>query len=65
MDKRLPRENSCLFVMGLILSLAFAASSHMVVYITTAVIFLICLTFIRFYLRQHKASQDPHEIYFI
>lgn len=58
-------KTAVLFVMGLILSLAFAASSHMVVYITTAVIFLIWLTFIRFYLRQHKASQDPHEIYFI
>ncbi|MGT2907322.1 low temperature requirement protein A [Streptococcus dentiloxodontae] len=58
-------KTAALFVLGLVLSLTFAASSNLVIYITTAVIFLIWLTFIRFYLKQHKVSKDDHEIYFI
>ncbi|MBM7636269.1 low temperature requirement protein A [Streptococcus saliviloxodontae] len=58
-------QTATLFAVGLVASLIFASSNHLVVYITTVVIFFIWLTFIRFYLKQHRLSKDPHDIHLI
>lgn len=54
-----------LFGLGLLGSLIFASSPLTVTVITTATIFLIWTHFIRFYLNNHRESNDPHKIYFI
>ncbi|MBG9367517.1 MULTISPECIES: low temperature requirement protein A [unclassified Streptococcus] len=54
-----------LFGLGLLGSLIFASSPLTVTVITTATIFLIWTHFIRFYMKNHRESNDPHKIYFI
>lgn len=54
-----------LFLLGFILSALFISSSHLVILITTVMIFTIWLSFIRFYMKQHKLSKDSHKIYLI
>lgn len=54
-----------LFGLGLLGSLIFASSPLTVTAITTATIFFIWIHFIRFYLNNHRESNDSHKIYFI
>lgn len=54
-----------LFGLGLLGSLIFANSPLMVTSITTATIFLIWIHFIRFYIKNHRQSNDSHELHWI
>lgn len=51
--------------LGLLGSLIFASSPLTVTAITTATIFFIWIHFIHFYIKNHRESNDPHEMYFI
>lgn len=54
-----------LFALGFVASLIFAATPLMITVITTGTIFLIWAHFMYFYLKNHRKSNDSHEIHWI
>lgn len=54
-----------IFILAFILSIFLSYSNNLVLYLTTIMLLLIEIVFIRFYIKQHRISQDSHEFYLI